>query len=485
MASSTPKQVNDSNNGPLGKRKKSRRSKGSYLSKWLDKTMQHVQETPNMDAYESYLNPSLNWPNSAQFAPGYDPCRYNIYGCAEPMSLPTLPTYYSPPIQPFYNHEYRYRQGVNKNTSMQRPRMHRRSDVRPEEVHCTPNSTLSNTNYLQPKNFTDSQDFASLPPIVTSVGDTNSNSDMQTNDKDDGSNTRRYSDPCVRGLPDVARPANGDVESDSETVSSSTSRCQIGSRLLSHLLDQIASLKFANERLSKDLLDTRAELENIRQHNVMMQKGSSSNIGATPSHTPLTDNGLLSSQYTPGFLTDLVREIRDAARIREEALYSRVRAMVLERTENGMPSAEAKFHDKSLEEVKNSLRTSEADKRHMMDRIVKLEEELRALRVTNGLESNETKLTNGNVEDAEAERLRLRKEVADMRKAKQNAEEHALKLERLVTQLRSKFNGVQITANGPDSLPSDPEHEQNARARRTSINSSSNSTVVFGPVTDL
>ncbi|KAG6465746.1 hypothetical protein O3G_MSEX015365 [Manduca sexta] len=119
----------------------------------------------------------------------------------------------------------------------------------------------------------------------------------------------------------------------------------------------------------------------------------------------------------------------------------------------------------------------------MMDRIVKLEDELRVLRLTNGLDPNDNKLTNGNVEDGDAERLRLRKELAEMRKAKTNAEEHALKLERLVTQLRSKFNGHQIS-NGPDSLPSDPEHETNARARRTSVNSN-NATVVFGPVTDL
>lgn len=43
--------------------------------------------------------------------------------------------------------------------------------------------------------------------------------------------------------------------------------------------------------------------------------------------------GLLGGQYSPGFLTDLVREIRDAARIREEAMYTRIKAMVLERTD--------------------------------------------------------------------------------------------------------------------------------------------------------
>lgn len=41
----------------------------------------------------------------------------------------------------------------------------------------------------------------------------------------------------------------------------------------------------------------------------------------------------MTGQYAPGFLTDLVREIRDAARLREDALYSRVRAMVVERND--------------------------------------------------------------------------------------------------------------------------------------------------------
>lgn len=36
--------------------------------------------------------------------------------------------------------------------------------------------------------------------------------------------------------------------------------------------------------------------------------------------------------YTPGALTDVVREVKEAARIREEALLSRVRAMVEERS---------------------------------------------------------------------------------------------------------------------------------------------------------
>lgn len=251
---STPKQVNgNARNSPLGKRKKSKGSKGSYLSKWLDKTMCHIQEsTPSMDTFDSYT-PNMNW-TSAQFAPGYDPCRFNMYGYAEPMSLPTPPTYCSPVMPPLYPPEYRYVQSVNKSVQVQRPRPRRRSDK--QEDCSTPNST-PNANYFQPKNCSDSQDFASLPPLVTSVADTNSNSDMNTNEKDECA--RRYSDPCVQGLPDIARPANGDVDSISE-ASSGLSGSQVGSRLLTYLLDQITHLKMTNERLNKDLQETRGNV---------------------------------------------------------------------------------------------------------------------------------------------------------------------------------------------------------------------------------
>lgn len=272
---STPKQVNgkpSNSNGSLGKRKKSRGSRGSYLSKWLDKTMHHVEETtPSMDTYDTFVNPNVNWHlGSSQFAPGYEPYRH-MYQCApEPMSLPTLSTYCNPPVMPFYGPEYRYMPSVNKSIQVQRPRLRRRSENKVEEVRTennTPRGTPTHshpTNYLQPKTLSDSQDFQSLPPIVTSAGDTNSNSDMNINDKEDG-NARRFSDPCVRGLPDVARPANGDVESGSE-ASSDMSGSQVGSRLLTCLLDQIGTLKMANERLSKELMDTKGKYYNYLRY---------------------------------------------------------------------------------------------------------------------------------------------------------------------------------------------------------------------------
>ncbi|XP_045537819.1 uncharacterized protein LOC106721541 isoform X1 [Papilio machaon] len=477
---STPQQVNNvptSTEGALGKRKKSRNSKGSYFTKWLDKTMRHTQETTaNTNPYDSYVAPNLNWPVSNTFVPNHEVFRNNMYGyLPEPPVLPTSSMYYNPHVHPVYNSGYRC---MHHSNETHRPRL-RRNEIKAEEVSSAPienvDSMISH-NYM-PKN-SDSQDCTSLPPIVTSIGDTNSTSDLNV-PKEDSNNARRYSDPCVRGLPDVARPANGDVDSSSEE-SSEFSENEVGSRLLACLLDQITTLKGANEKLNRELQETRAELETLRHQTAFIQNASSTNLGATGS--PL-NNGLLNGQYPPGFLTDLVREIRDAARLREEALYTRVRAMVLERIDNSYSSTESKKSERTIEDLKSALRAADADSRRMMDRIAKLEEDMRLLRV-NESDTSENRITNGNIEDAETERLRLRKEIENIRKAKQSSDEHALKLERLVTQLRSKFTGHQST-NGPESLPSESEHDTNARIRRTSGNSSNNSTVVFGPVTDL
>lgn len=57
--------------------------------------------------------------------------------------------------------------------------------------------------------------------------------------------------------------------------------------------------------------------------------------------------------YTPGMMTDVVREVKEAARIREEALLSRVRAMVEERSWSMNESQLKTMRD--LEEMKVSL----------------------------------------------------------------------------------------------------------------------------------
>lgn len=60
--------------------------------------------------------------------------------------------------------------------------------------------------------------------------------------------------------------------------------------------------------------------------------------------------------YTPGVVTDVVREVKEAARVREEALLSRVRALVEERSWSMSESNLKMMRD--LEEMKVSVRVN-------------------------------------------------------------------------------------------------------------------------------
>lgn len=60
--------------------------------------------------------------------------------------------------------------------------------------------------------------------------------------------------------------------------------------------------------------------------------------------------------YTPGVVTDVVREVKEAARVREEALLSRVRALVEERSWSMSESNIKMMRD--LEEMKVSVRAN-------------------------------------------------------------------------------------------------------------------------------
>jgi hypothetical protein len=49
-----------------------------------------------------------------------------------------------------------------------------------------------------------------------------------------------------------------------------------------------------------------------------------------PSHLISVPTG--GSQYTPGIVTDLIREVRDAGRVRDESLMNRVKALIEEKS---------------------------------------------------------------------------------------------------------------------------------------------------------
>jgi len=114
---------------------------------------------------------------------------------------------------------------------------------------------------------------------------------------------RRFSDP---GLPN-----------DSE----SSSNCSEDASL-HKLKQQIAWLRDSNARLSREVMEMRVELNFLKQQQT-------------------------NRHYEPGLLADLIREVRDAARIREDALLSRVKHVMEEKQLSVVSFNNSEFHTKA------------------------------------------------------------------------------------------------------------------------------------------
>lgn len=110
-------------------------------------------------------------------------------------------------------------------------------------------------------------------------------------DQNDSNSKRRFSDP---GLPN---------DSDSSTTS-------VDDRIIHKLMQQIQSLRENNRRLSKEIMEMRLEI------NMLKQQQNSRHF---------------EREYEPGMLADIIREVRDAARVREDALLARVKHMIEEK----------------------------------------------------------------------------------------------------------------------------------------------------------
>lgn len=143
------------------------------------------------------------------------------------------------------------------------------------QPYSFPNHSMFNT----PANYYKSQetDFTSLPYV--------------SNDLIDSDNKRRLSDPCIPNESDINESAN--VE-----------------QLVRGLVEQVHFLKESNRRMYRELQEMRNEMNFLRQQ---------------------CSSRYYDKEYEPGMLSDIVREIRDAARMREEALLSRVKHMIEER----------------------------------------------------------------------------------------------------------------------------------------------------------
>lgn len=119
-------------------------------------------------------------------------------------------------------------------------------------------------------------DFSSLPYVNDLIPESDSK--------------RRLSDPCI--------PNDSDVDSANLE------------QVVRNLTEQVQCLKDSNRRMFRELQETRSEVNFLRQQCSMRY---------------------YDKEYEPGMLSDIVREIRDAARVREEALLSKVKHMIEER----------------------------------------------------------------------------------------------------------------------------------------------------------
>ncbi|KAK4884080.1 hypothetical protein RN001_000351 [Aquatica leii] len=217
--------------------------------------------------------------------------------------------------------------------------------------------------------FQNNDEYTSLP--IGNCDQTESSSDK-----------RRFSDP---GLP---------CDSDSSSNS-------LDDRLVNKLTQQVNALKESNRKLNKEVVEMRVELNMLKQQQ---------------------NSRYFDRDYEPGMLAEIIKEIRDAARVREDALLAKVKHMIEEK------------------QFSMNQMTMTADKTRNNERLAKLEEQLKNLTVSHNRSDDNVHLPilPANIDDGqnsarqvielEREALVLRRELQDARAKKEETDQKLLQL---------------------------------------------------------
>ncbi|XP_045466784.1 uncharacterized protein LOC123675469 isoform X1 [Harmonia axyridis] len=248
----------------------------------------------------------------------------------------------------------------------------------PKNLHCPPNNN-------------DVGDYMSLPV-------TNLDLDMDENGK------RRYSDP---GVP------NDDSDSSVNSLEE---------KVIKKLLVQVNVLKNCNQWLSKEVMEMRSELNMLKQQVQQQNKRH------------------FDREYEPGMLADVIREVRDAARVREDALLAKVKYIMEEKQMN-----------------MNHLQLI-SERNRNMDRIAKLEKQLRNITINPEIE-NQLSAAKPSIEDGhsarqvlelEREALELRRELQDTRAKKEEADQKVVILNKKLASIskRNDVSASDVSENG-------------------------------------
>ncbi|XP_059480231.1 uncharacterized protein LOC132199423 isoform X2 [Neocloeon triangulifer] len=160
----------------------------------------------------------------------------------------------------------------------------------------TPPTRFSN-GYLW---IPDEDDFASLPPQVSS--------ELKSPRSSPKPDNRRFSDPGLnisQEDKENEESSNTDCGEDDEEGESAAALAMQGG-LVQRLLMEMGALRAANQNLQRELNETKIQLETVKAR----QNSSWRNLGP---------------DYHPGMFADMIREVRDASRLRDEAMMSRLR----------------------------------------------------------------------------------------------------------------------------------------------------------------
>lgn len=290
---------NNSNNQPptITRRKKNKKSS----------TSQTITNSPNdinlMQSYNNYLTDQYS---------NYQTFNSNsMIQTAESMSLPsTTNNNYNDPFKLVLNY------GGNVNP------------LRFPSMMTTATTTMGSSasqqqqqQQQQPQDYMQMNDYVSLPLV-------NLNQRLsELEDLSDEDLRRRFSDPCLllNGVVGIGGGGSGGGGVGTPTTNGccfsttdSNEKLNEENTLIKYLTQKVNYLNENQQKLSRELVEMRIEMNMLKQQQQMLCLN-----GATCHNT--------SREYEPGMLSDIIREVRDAARVREDALLARVKHMIEEK----------------------------------------------------------------------------------------------------------------------------------------------------------
>ncbi|XP_014607800.1 PREDICTED: uncharacterized protein LOC106788765 isoform X1 [Polistes canadensis] len=345
------------------KSKKRTNKKNNTSGNWVNNSQydQSNNAMSNMEYPQVVWQPGIqshvpNHNGQRLFAAMSDPsvCSYSpmpMTYTMEPVSLPTMYRLYQPMPYGVQNTHARLKQKFNP---------------KPPVIPSGYTSLQENKNNSTILSSYQNGDYASLPPVA--------NKSNGINEDEISSEHRRYSDPGLG--PTESSIHNQEEDSDSGDSSSSVTTIGRSNKLVLSLIEQMAELKKSNGQLFKELSEAKFELETMKLKFSEFKH---------------------SSDYQPGMLSDLIREIREANKMCEEGLVIKIQSMMEEKSNQ-------RFVD--IELLKGQISKLVKEKEESERRVSKLEEEVAILKTSANNEGRE-------IAAFEEETLALRRELQE------------------------------------------------------------------------